>query len=72
MKFASHSTFKQISYLLINDTPWLSSNIHMAPSLQGDNTLDLKCDIFVDLVRELENLLGEGDWSIWSHQPPVK
>jgi hypothetical protein len=44
----------------------------MAPSLQGDNTLDLKCDIFVDLVREIENLLGEGDWSIWSHQPPVK
>jgi hypothetical protein len=44
MKFASHSTFKQISYLLINDTPWLSSNTHMAPSLQGDNTLDHKCD----------------------------
>jgi hypothetical protein len=44
----------------------------MAPSLQGDNTLDLKYDIFVDLVRELENLLGEGDWSIWSHQTLVK
>jgi hypothetical protein len=33
----------------------------MAPSLQGDNTLYLKSDIFVDLVRELENLLGEGE-----------
>jgi hypothetical protein len=48
----SHSTFKQISYLLINHTPWLSSNTHMAPSLQGDNTLDLKCDMFVEGIRK--------------------